>query len=80
MYGGPDICLAAVAFSLVLVLGNQTFLPLHNSNFLSFVLSGDVVHTYVILCLPLFPGRACGVKKMPLTPNTQSRSLVCVFY
>lgn len=44
MYGGPDVCLAAVAFSLVLVLENQTFLPLHNSNFLSFVLSGDVVH------------------------------------
>lgn len=44
MYGGPDVCLAPVAFSLVLVLGNQTFLPLHNSNFLSFVLSGDVVH------------------------------------
>ena len=80
MYGGPDVCVAAVAFSLVLVLGNQTFLTLHNSNFLSFVINGDVVHTYVILPLPLFPGRACGVKKLPLTPNTQSQSLVCVFY
>ena len=66
MYGGPDVCVAAVAFSLVLVLGNQTFLTLHNSNFLSFVINGDVVHTYVILPLPLFPGRAgrllCGVQ------------------
>ena len=56
MYGGPDVCLAAVAFSLVLVLENQTFLPLHNSNFLSFVLSGDVVHK--VLFVPsqsLFP-------------------------
>lgn len=61
-----------MASMLVLALGNCIFVPQHTSDSPGFVLNGD---------MPMFPGSACGAKKLPLRLDGQSQNpAACVLY